>query len=89
MRSCEPGLPPAPSDPADHHDPARCAGLARRPSRSHSRILVRLGGNRARTRSHPDLTLVKLTITVLSDLHQVLRDYARFYAEIYDREEPV
>ena len=50
---------------------------------------MRLGGNRARTRSHPDLTLVKLTITVLSDLHQVLRDYARFYAEIYDREEPV
>lgn len=37
----------------------------------------------------PDRTPVKLTITVLPDLHQALRDYARIYAEAYGREEPV
>ncbi|WP_067733824.1 DUF2274 domain-containing protein [Novosphingobium naphthalenivorans] len=37
----------------------------------------------------PDRTPVKLTITVLPDLHQALQDYARIYAEAYGREEPV
>ncbi|KTR83847.1 DUF2274 domain-containing protein [Novosphingobium fluoreni] len=37
----------------------------------------------------PDRTQVKLTITVLPDLHQALQDYARIYAEAYGREEPV
>lgn len=37
----------------------------------------------------PDRTLVKLTITMLPDLHQALLDYARIYAETYDREEPI
>ncbi|MGC6331111.1 DUF2274 domain-containing protein [Rhizorhabdus sp. FW153] len=37
----------------------------------------------------PDRTPVKLTITVLPDLHQALQDYARVYAEAYGREEPV
>jgi len=37
----------------------------------------------------PDRTPVKLTITVLPDLHQTLQDYARIYAEAYGREEPV
>jgi len=37
----------------------------------------------------PDRTPVKLTITVLPDLHLALNDYARIYAETYDREEPV
>lgn len=37
----------------------------------------------------PDRTPVKLSITVLPDLHQALQDYARLYAEAYGREEPV
>ncbi|MFA5969143.1 MAG: DUF2274 domain-containing protein [Sphingomonas sp.] len=37
----------------------------------------------------PDRTPVKLTITVLPELHQALQDYARIYAEAYGREEPV
>jgi hypothetical protein len=37
----------------------------------------------------PDRTPVKLTITVLPDLHQALQDYARIYAETYGRDEPV
>jgi len=36
-----------------------------------------------------DRTPVKLTITVLPDLHQALQDYARIYAETYGRDEPV
>jgi len=37
----------------------------------------------------PDRTPVKLTITVLPDLHLALNDYARIYTETYGREEPV
>lgn len=37
----------------------------------------------------PDRTPIKLSITVLPDLHQSLHDYARLYAEAYGREEPV
>ncbi len=37
----------------------------------------------------PDRTLVKLTITMLPDLHQALQDYARIYAETYGREESI
>ncbi len=37
----------------------------------------------------PDRTPVKLTITILPDLHQALHDYAQLYAEAYGREEPV
>lgn len=37
----------------------------------------------------PDRTPVKLTISVLPDLHQALQDYARIYAETYGRDEPV
>lgn len=37
----------------------------------------------------PDRTPVKLTITVLPELHLALGDYARVYAETYGREEPV
>lgn len=37
----------------------------------------------------PDRTPVKITITVLPDLHQALQDYARIYAETYGRDEPV
>lgn len=37
----------------------------------------------------PDRTPVKLAITVMPDLHEALRDYARCYAEIYGSEEPV
>lgn len=37
----------------------------------------------------PDRTPVKLTITMLPDLHQALQDYARIYAETYGREEPI
>lgn len=32
---------------------------------------------------------MKLTITVLPDLHQALQDYARIYAETYGRDEPL
>ncbi|PSJ36306.1 DUF2274 domain-containing protein [Allosphingosinicella deserti] len=37
----------------------------------------------------PDRTPIKLTISVLPDLHQALQDYARIYAEAYAREEPI
>ena len=37
----------------------------------------------------PDRTPIKLSITVLPDLHQSLNDYARLYAQTYGREEPV
>lgn len=32
---------------------------------------------------------MKLTITVLPELHQALQDYALIYAEAHGREEPV
>ncbi|MBO9623931.1 MAG: DUF2274 domain-containing protein [Sphingomonas sp.] len=37
----------------------------------------------------PDRTPVKLTISVLPELHQVLEAYAALYATIYGRQEPV
>jgi hypothetical protein len=37
----------------------------------------------------PDRTPVKLTITIMPDLHDSLREYARCYAETYGSEEPV
>jgi len=37
----------------------------------------------------PDRTPVKLTITILPELNDALRDYARCYAEAYGDEEPV
>ncbi|MDE1916832.1 MAG: DUF2274 domain-containing protein [Sphingomonadales bacterium] len=37
----------------------------------------------------PDRTPIKLSITVLPDLHQALQDYARLYAEAYGRAEAV
>jgi hypothetical protein len=37
----------------------------------------------------PDRTPVKLTMTVMPDLHHALTDYARIYANIYGREEPI
>ena len=37
----------------------------------------------------PDRTPVKLTITVMPDLHQALQDYALIYAATYGREEPI
>ena len=37
----------------------------------------------------PDRTPVKLTLTVMPDLHLALIDYARIYADTYDREEPI
>jgi hypothetical protein len=37
----------------------------------------------------PDRNPVKLTIAVMPDLHQALRDYAVLYASTYGREEPV
>jgi hypothetical protein len=37
----------------------------------------------------PDRTPVKLTISMLPDLHQSLIDYAALYAQAYGREEPV
>lgn len=37
----------------------------------------------------PDRTPVKLTMTIMPDLHQALSDYARIYADTYGREEPV
>ena len=37
----------------------------------------------------PDRTPVKLTITIMPDLHQTLQDYALHYAETYGEEEPV
>lgn len=37
----------------------------------------------------PDRTPVKLTISILPDLHQRLSDYAVVYARIYGAQEPV
>jgi len=37
----------------------------------------------------PDRTPVKLTITILPELNDALRDYAQCYAEAYSNEEPV
>jgi hypothetical protein len=37
----------------------------------------------------PDRTPMKLSITVMPDLHQALVEYAALYATIYGREEPV
>lgn len=37
----------------------------------------------------PDRTPVKLTISVLPDLHQALTDYAALYSQTYGRDEPV
>ncbi len=37
----------------------------------------------------PDRTPMKLTISVMPDLHQALTDYAAFYAKSYGRDEPV
>lgn len=37
----------------------------------------------------PDRTPIKLSITVMPDLHQALTDYAGLYAVTYGREEPV
>jgi hypothetical protein len=36
-----------------------------------------------------DRTPVKLSISVMPDLHQALNDYAQFYAQAYGREEAV
>lgn len=37
----------------------------------------------------PDRNPVKLSISVMPDLHQALMDYAALYAQTYGREEPV
>ncbi len=37
----------------------------------------------------PDRTPVKLAITVTTDLHRALSDYATLYASAYGREEPI
>ena len=37
----------------------------------------------------PDRTSVKLSITVMPELHQALTDYAALYAETYERDEPL
>ena len=37
----------------------------------------------------PDRTPIKLSISVLPDLHQALADYAALYAQPYGRDEPV
>ncbi|MFV0623456.1 DUF2274 domain-containing protein [Sphingomonas sp. ac-8] len=37
----------------------------------------------------PDRTPVKLAITIMPDLNDALREYARCYAEAYGSEEPV
>lgn len=37
----------------------------------------------------PDRNPVKLSISVMPDLHQALTDYAALYAQTYGREEPV
>ncbi|MES2045091.1 MAG: DUF2274 domain-containing protein [Pseudomonadota bacterium] len=37
----------------------------------------------------PDRTPIKLTISVLPDLHQRLSDYAALYADTYGTPEPV
>ncbi|WP_150292457.1 DUF2274 domain-containing protein [Sphingobium estronivorans] len=37
----------------------------------------------------PDRTPVKLTISVMPDLHSALVDYALLYSQTYGREEPI
>jgi hypothetical protein len=37
----------------------------------------------------PDRTPMKLTISVMPDLHRALSDYAALYAQAYGRDEPV
>ncbi len=37
----------------------------------------------------PDRNPVKLSISVMPDLHQALNDYAALYASSYGREEPI
>ncbi|MDB5706212.1 MAG: transposase [Sphingomonas bacterium] len=37
----------------------------------------------------PDRTPVKLTISLLPDLHEALTDYAALYAQAYGRDEPI
>jgi len=37
----------------------------------------------------PDRTPMKLTISVMPDLHQALNEYASLYAKTYGRDEPV
>ncbi|PXA86580.1 DUF2274 domain-containing protein [Nostoc sp. 3335mG] len=37
----------------------------------------------------PDRTAIKLTISVLPELHQRLAEYADFYRQTYGSEEPV
>ena len=37
----------------------------------------------------PDRTPLKLTISVMPDLHQSLAEYAALYAQTYGKEEPV
>lgn len=37
----------------------------------------------------PDRTRVKLSISVMPDLHQALTDYAVLYAKIYGRAAPI
>jgi hypothetical protein len=37
----------------------------------------------------PDRTAIKLTISMLPDLHQRLSEYAYFYRQTYEAEEPV
>ena len=37
----------------------------------------------------PDRTPMKLTISVMPDLHQALNEYAALYAKTYGRDEPV
>lgn len=45
--------------------------------------------NALRLQKLPDRTPVKLSISILPDLHQRLTEYAAAYAEHYGSEEPV
>lgn len=45
--------------------------------------------NALRLAKLPDRTPVKLSISILPDLHQRLQDYAAAYAKHYGSEEPV
>lgn len=40
-------------------------------------------------RQLPERTPVKLTISLMPDLHSRIGEYAAFYKEVYGREEPV
>jgi hypothetical protein len=37
----------------------------------------------------PDRTPVKISISLMPDLHQALADYAALYAKTYGRDEPI